>query len=263
VDYNTILYQVGADRVATVTINRPQAYNSFTVEMRREFEHVWNRIKLDPAVHAVVLRAAPGKAFSTGADVKLNTPAVIMGSDNVWDQTDPGESLGPKSNRLWKPVVTAVHGLCCAGAFYWLNESDIVICSDDAQFFDPHVSYGMVCAVEPIGLARRIPLQEALRIALLGADERVSAATALRIGIVSEVTPADALWQRAHDLAAKIASKPTAVIQGSVRAIWESLDLPRGTAITNALKYCQLGYNLPDQADVAALAKGPRDYEVR
>ncbi len=261
-EYNTILYEVSADRVATVTINRPKAFNSFTVEMRREFEHVWNRIKQDENVHAVVLRAAPGKAFSTGADVKLNTPAIIMGSDNVWDQTDPGESLGPKSNRLWKPVITAVHGLCCAGAFYWINESDIVICSDDAQFFDPHVSYGMVCAVEPIGLSRRIPLQEALRIALLGNDERVSAATALRIGIVSEVTQPDALWQRAHDLAAKIAAKPSAVIQGSVRAIWESLDLPRTTAISNALKYCQIGQSL-DQPDVAELAKQSRSFEVR
>jgi enoyl-CoA hydratase/carnithine racemase len=263
VDYNTILYEVTPDRVATITINRPKAMNSFTVEMRREFEHVWNRIKEDLNVHAVVLRAAPGKAFSTGADVKLNTPAVITGSDNVWDQTDPGESLGPKANRLWKPVVAAVHGLCCAGAFYWINESDIVICSDDAQFFDPHVSYGMVCAVEPIGLARRIPLQEALRIALLGNDERVSAATALRIGLVSEVTAPDALWQRAHDLAAKIATKPTAVIQGSVRAIWESLDLPRTVAISNALKYCQIGYSLPEQADAVELAKQSRTFEVR
>jgi enoyl-CoA hydratase/carnithine racemase len=262
-DYTTILYEVSEDRVATVTINRPQALNSFTVEMRREFEHVWRRIRDDPKVHAVVLRAAEGRAFSTGADVKLNTPAIITGSANVWDQTDPGESLGPKSNRLWKPVVTAVHGMCCAGAFYWINESDIVICSDDAQFFDSHVSYGMVCAVEPIGLLSRIPLQEALRIALLGNDERVSAATALRIGLVSEVLPRAQLWERAHALAAKIANKPTAVIQGSVRAIWESLDLPRSTAISNALKYCQLGYNLPEQSDVAALAKQDRSFEVR
>lgn len=262
-DYQTILYQVTPDRVATVTINRPQAMNAFTVEMRAEFEHVWARIRDDPAVHAVVLRAAEGRAFSTGADVKLNTPEVITRSANVWDQTDPGSSLGPKSNRLWKPVVTAVHGLCCAGAFYWINESDIVICSDDAQFFDSHVSYGMVCAVEPIGLTSRIPLQEVLRIALLGNDERVSAQTALRIGLVSEVLAPEQLWERAHALAAKIADKPNAVIQGTVRAIWESLDLPRSTALTNALKYCQLGYNLPQEESVAVLAKQKRSFEVR
>src|SRR5690606_13491240 len=110
------------------------------------------------------------------------------------------------------------------GAFYWLNEADIIICSDDATFFDPHVSYGMTAALEPIGLARRIPLGEALRIALLGLDERMSAQRALQIGLVSEVLPRDQLWSRADEIAQIIAAKPPAAIQGTVRAIWESLD---------------------------------------
>lgn len=63
--------------------------------------------------------------------------------------------------------------MAAEGAFYWVNEADIVICSEDATFFDPHVSYGMTEALEPIGLARRIPLGETLRIALLGLDERL------------------------------------------------------------------------------------------
>ncbi|MBK5123966.1 enoyl-CoA hydratase/isomerase family protein [Burkholderia sp. R-69980] len=263
-NYNTIVYETAADGVATITINRPQALNAFTFEMRCEFDDVWKRIREDEAVRAVVLRGAEGRAFSTGADVKAHDPLAVLGSSNLWNQTDPGESLGPKFNRVWKPVITAVHGLCCAGAFYWLNESDIIICSDDAQFFDPHVSYGMVCAVEPIGQSYRLPLGEVLRIALLGNDERVSAQTALRIGLVSEVLPRDALWSRAHELAAKVARKPPAAVQGTVRAIWESLDVPRSAALVQSLKYPLLGNPVAQaELDVTALRSQTKDYEVR
>jgi enoyl-CoA hydratase/carnithine racemase len=131
--------------------------------------------------------------------------------------------------------------MVAGGAFYWINESDIVISSDDATFFDPHVSYGLTSALEPIGLARRIPLGEVLRWALLGLDERVSAARALAIGLVSEVLPADQLWARADELARIIAAKPPAAIQGTVKAIWESLDLPRSTAQQVGLGYTQIG----------------------
>jgi len=131
--------------------------------------------------------------------------------------------------------------MAAGGAFYWINESDIVICSEDALFFDPHVTFGQTAACEPIGLARRIPLGEVLRITLMGNDERVCADTALRIGLVSEVVAADRLWERAHEIAAVIAAKPSAATQGSVRAIWESLDVGLRAAQNWALNYTQLG----------------------
>jgi len=262
--YETLIYETTPDHVATITINRPQALNAFTLQMRREFDEVWQRIRDDDDVHAVVLRAAEGRAFSTGADVKTALHENIMDAENLWNQTDPGDSLGPRSNRVWKPVVTAVHGLCCGGAFYWLNESDIIICSEDAQFFDPHVSYGMVCAVEPIGMSYRLPLQEVLRIALLGNDERISAQTALRIGLVSEVVSLANLWTRAHSLAAKIAAKPPVAVQGTVRAIWESLDMPRKEALNHGLRYCLVGNPVAQaQLDVESLRKQTKQFDIR
>lgn len=264
-DYSTILYETTPDHVATITLNRPDALNTFTPQMRREFDHVWARIREDDAVHAVVLRAAPGKAFSTGADVRGgHSVEEILLSEKMWNQTDPGESLGPKMNKLWKPVVTAVHGWCCAGAFYWLNESDLIICSEDAQFFDPHVSYGMVCAVEPIGLRYRLPLGDVLRMALLGNDERISAQTALRIGLVSEVVAPEALWARAHHLAARIAAKPPTAVQGTVRAIWESMDLPRTAAIIQSLKYPLMGNLIgATEIDAEEARRSAKVYETR
>jgi len=154
---------------------------------------------------------------------------------------DPGESLSPKWQKVWKPVVCAVQGICTAGAFYFVNESDVVICSQDATFFDSHVSAGLVCALEPIGLMRRIGLAETLRIALMGNDERVGADTALQIGLVSEVVPREALWTRAHAIAATIAAKPPAATQGTVKAIWESLDKPYRAALEQNLIYTRLG----------------------
>ena len=196
--------------------------NAFDRQMCEEMRDAWRRVKDDPSVHAVVLRAAGDRAFCAG----LDTSKPYGQPDDVWNHEDPGELLSPKWQQVWKPVVCAVHGICTAGAFYFVNEADIVICSDDATFFDSHVTYGLVSALEPVGLMRKIGLGETLRIALSGNDERVTAATALRIGLVTEVVARADLWSRAHEIAAGIARKPTAATQGTVRAIWESLDRP-------------------------------------
>ncbi|WP_436791251.1 enoyl-CoA hydratase/isomerase family protein [Yinghuangia sp. YIM S10712] len=235
--YSTIKYETTPDRVATITLHRPEALNAFDRRMCEEIRDAWHRVKGDPDVHAVVLRASGDRAFCAGLDVRkpYGQP------DDVWNHEDPGELLSPKWQKCWKPVVCAVQGICTAGAFYFVNEADIVICSDNATFFDSHVTHGRVCAVEPIGLMRRIGLGDTLRIALMGNDERVSAETALRIGLVTEIVEPARLWERAHEIAAGIASKPSAATQGTVRAIWESLDRPYRAAMEQSLIYTRLG----------------------
>lgn len=237
VDFETIIVDVDAEHVATVTLNRPDALNSFNETMCAEFEELWRTVRLDDDIHAVVIRAAGDRAFSTGIDIKQGVPR----PDNPWSQVDPGTRLGPRANLVWKPVIAAVHGMAAGGAFYWINESDVVICSNDATFFDPHVSYGMVAALEPIGLARRIPFGEAMRMALMGLEERVTAQRALAIGLVTEVTTRDELWPRAHEIAAAIARNPPLAVQGTVRAVWESLDTGRTDALARGLSYTQIG----------------------
>ena len=68
---------------------------------------------------------------------------------------DPGSRLGPRSNECWKPVVAAVNGMACGGAFYLLGEADILVAADHATFFDPHVTYGMPAVFEPAADAAR------------------------------------------------------------------------------------------------------------
>ncbi|HVW41810.1 MAG TPA: enoyl-CoA hydratase/isomerase family protein [Amycolatopsis sp.] len=236
-EYETILYEEADDHVATITLNRPAAYNSFNQRMREEFADVWKRVRLTDSIHAVFLKAAGDKAFSTGVDVKEG----IDRPKNKLSEHDPSVELGPKNNGVWKPVVCAVHGLCAAGAFYWVNEADIVIASEDAQFFDPHVSYGTVTALEPIGMTAKVPLGQVLRIALTGLDERVTAQTAMTIGLVSEVVPREELHPHARKLAAEIAAKPPGGVQGTVKAIWESLDVGRSIAMQRGIVYPQIG----------------------
>ena len=256
--FETILYETSPDRVATITLNRPDALNAFDRRMCEEMRTVWLRVKEDPAVNAVVLRAAGERAFCAGLDVKQDYGQ----PDDVWNHEDPGELLSPKWQKVWKPVVCAVHGICTAGAFYFVNESDVVICSPDATFFDSHVTHGMVSALEPVGLMRRIGLGETLRMALMGNDERVSADTALRIGLVTEVVERDRLWARAHEIAALIAEKPTAATQGTVRAIWESLDRPYRAAMEQGLIYTRLG-NPIGKAEAARAPQPKRPPRVR
>jgi enoyl-CoA hydratase/carnithine racemase len=249
--FETIVLDVhSASHVATVTLNRPDSLNAFNRTMCEEMAEAWRTIRRDDSVHAVVLRAAGERAFSAGLDIK----ASYGQPGNVWNHEDPGEPLSPKWQKMWKPVVCAVQGMCTAGAFYFVNESDVVICSDDATFFDSHVSAGLVCALEPIGLMRRVGLGDTLRIALMGNDERVCADTALRIGLVTEVVAADRLWTRAHEIAAAIAAKPPSATQGTVKAIWESLDKPYRAAMEQNLIYTRLGNPLA-QAELAEMGR--------
>ena len=180
----TILFDV-ADNVATITLNRPDSLNSFNEAMAKDMTWAWETVRDTDDIHCVVLQANGERAFSTGIDIKAGGDWFTL--DNVWNSFDPGMALAPKfKHRVWKPVVTAVHGMAAGGAQYFLNESDIIICSEDAVFFDPHASVGIVSALEPIGMLHRgIPLGDVLRWALMGNEERITAETALRIGLVT------------------------------------------------------------------------------
>jgi enoyl-CoA hydratase/carnithine racemase len=216
----TITFDV-VDHIATVTLDRPQVMNAFNQPMLDEFAAVWRTCRTDDNIRVVVLQANGDRAFSTGVDRvdgRVRHP-------NPWSEDDPGHFLGAKQNRVWKPLICAVNGITAGGAFYWLAEADVIICSDDAVFFDPHTTYGMTAALEPIALLDRIPFGEVMRLALFGLDERISAPTALRIGLVSEVVAAAELRPRARALAARVAAKPPLAVQGTVKAIWDARHL--------------------------------------
>jgi len=154
---------------------------------------------------------------------------------------DPGLFINPKQNDMWKPVIAAVNGMACGGAFYMLGESDIIVAAEHATFFDPHVSYGMVAGFETVHLLQKVPFGEMLRIALLGGTERMSAERAHQIGLVSEVAPADELMDRAMWVAEAVASAPPLAIQGTLRAAWMAHEHFRRDAIAQISMIVSLG----------------------
>src|SRR4051794_10269632 len=220
-DFETIQYEV-RDGVGWVTLNRPDVMNAFDGRMLDELSALWRRLRTDDDVRVIVLTGAGDRAFCTGIDrnsiVGDGTAEGGIGfTSSPFHQDDPGTRLGPKTNDLWKPVIAAVNGMACGGAFYLLGECDILIAAEEATFFDPHVTYGMPATYESILLVGRMPLGEVLRMQLTGAAERLSAKRAYEMGLVSEVVPRDELRAAAAQLATTIAASPTLAVQATLK----------------------------------------------
>ena len=248
-DFETLLYEE-RDAVAIVTLNRPDMHNAFNTTMQRELRDLWRSLRTNDAIHAVILTGAGDKAFCSGLDrfeaidSWLDDPTEVQMAGLVstpFQFNDPGDNINPKANDLWKPVVAAVNGMACGGALYMLGEADIIIAAENATFFDPHVTYGMVAGYESTHLLQKLPLGETLRVALMGAHERMSAARAHQVGLVSEVVPREELLERALWVASAIASAPTLAIQGTLRAIWMANESSRRAALQEVSTYVMLG----------------------
>jgi enoyl-CoA hydratase/carnithine racemase len=253
--FTTVTFEV-ADHVATITLDRPRVLNSFNQAMLDDFVEIWRRCRQDDDIHVVVLQANGDRAFSTGVDRKEGRTR----HPNPLSEDDPGLFLGAKQNRVWKPLICALHGMVAGGAFYWVNEADVVICSDDTTFFDPHVSYGMTSALEPVGMLKRMPFGEVMRIALFGLDERMSATRALEIALVSEVVPRDQLRARAQTLARRLAAKPPLTIQATVKAVWDAEHMSAAGRREIPLMYPQL---TNPHTQIALGAVEPPPFELR
>ena len=244
--------------VAWVTLDRPEVLNAFNQRMQEEIRATWRAFREIDDVHAIVLTGEGEKSFSVGIDRGDDMSALddnenLYGTSNNYMYDDPGDDLGPKSCDLWKPVICAVNGMCCGGAFYFLAECDIIIAADHATFFDPHVTYGMPAVYEPMKMAQRMPLGEILRMTLMGNHERLSATTAKQIGLVSEVVPMETLHERASWISSTIASQPTVAVQASLRSIWAANDLGRLNALSLAPSLLTTGMSKKAMAEGQAL----------
>jgi enoyl-CoA hydratase/carnithine racemase len=220
--------------------------------MQYELRSIWTSLRTNEEIRAVILTGAGEKAFCTGIDRMeaiqegyLERPEIRRSATGrvttPFMYNDAGSNINPKENDLWKPVVAAVNGMACGGALYMLGEADIIIAAEHATFFDPHVSYGMVAGFESTHLLQKLPLGETLRVALLGAHERMSATRAHQLGLVSEITPADELMDRALWVANAIAASPVLAVQGTLRAVWMAHEASRQAALKQVSTIVSLG----------------------
>ncbi|MFD7441801.1 enoyl-CoA hydratase/isomerase family protein [Streptomyces sp. NPDC059909] len=246
--------------VAVVTLDRPGRHNAIDLAMAHELGRIWRGFRYDDTVRAAVVTGAGTRAFCTGIDRGTEVPQ----PSSPYSIDDPLLTIGPKANDLWKPVIAAVRGLACGGAFYLLGEAEFVVAAEDAEFFDPHTTYGMVSAYESVHMAMRMPFGEVARMALMGTAERVSARRAYETGLVSEVTAPGEEVAAAIRCAAVIASYPTEAVQGTVRAVWSAKEAARTQALAHAPHLIALG-NLPPerQAELFTGGRGRGAYRVR
>jgi enoyl-CoA hydratase/carnithine racemase len=238
---STVLVETDKDTgVAVVTLNRPERLNAVDLDMARELARVWRELRVEDGVRAVVLTGAGERAFCTGIDRDVTVPQ----PSSPYMQDDPLLRLGPKANDLWKPVVAAVRGMACGGAFYLLGECDVLVADPTAVFFDPHTTYGMVSAYESMLMAARMPYGEVARMMLMGTAERISARRALEVGLVSEITGEGGALAAAVRCAATVAGYPPQGVQGTVRALWAARESALAQAFAQAPHLIALG-NLP------------------
>ncbi|MFI6148317.1 enoyl-CoA hydratase/isomerase family protein [Streptomyces sp. NPDC051109] len=233
--------------VAVVTLDRERKHNAIDLATAAELAAVWREFRHADDVRAVVLTGAGRAAFCTGVDRGVEVPQ----PSSPYSVDDPLVAIGPKANDLWKPVVAAVNGMACGGAFYLLGESEFIVSSSSATYFDPHTTYGMVSAYEAVYMAQRMPFGEAARMSLMGTAERLSARRAYEIGLVSELAEPGELLPAALRAAQTLAGHPTEAVQGTVRALWSAKQAALAQALAQAPALISLG-NLPPerQADL-------------
>jgi enoyl-CoA hydratase/carnithine racemase len=226
--YTTILYEV-SDRIATITFNRPDRLNAVSLTMAAELRDAYSRAEGDRDVWTILVTGA-GRAFCSGADVegvpedgRVPHDGPYLSHFREWDA--PQEAT-PPFRTMAKPIVVAVNGICCGAGMDLVTTGDIAIASDRAEFFDPHVSIGLVSGREMVRVSRAIPVNVAMRMALLGRHERMNAQRAFDLGLVTEVVAHGRLAERAREIAALINRNAPLAVRGTRLAIRKGLGLP-------------------------------------
>ena len=210
--------------------NRPDVRNAMNNAMRDEFAQAWTELNEDPSVR-VIVHTGEGRDFQTGVDVgELATDG--MGMERYRQSMEDFDVHFTSWHQdVWKPVITAVNGICCGGGFHWVADADIVIAASDAQFFDPHVSVGQVVAIEAIGLMKKMPVEAVMRMAFMGRYERMDAERALELGMISEIVdPPERLRERAQELGETIAKNSPAAMAATNNVEWGAIQQRRNEA---------------------------------
>jgi enoyl-CoA hydratase/carnithine racemase len=206
--------------VLQITLNRPRKRNALTREMLIGLGKIFAAAGADDAVHVILITGA-GDSFCAGADVAgLQRSAETPLEERL--RYDP--HFTPRHCKIYKPSICAVNGVCAGAGLHFVADCDIVIASERASFTDTHVNVGQVTILEPMGLARRVPLDRVLRMVILGKAERLTAEQALEAHMVSEIVPHEKLQARALELAAIASRGSPAAIQTSLRLLWESVE---------------------------------------
>jgi E-phenylitaconyl-CoA hydratase len=236
-DLETVIYDKH-EHIATITLNRPDSDNAINNEMRSELNQVWIDFRDDDDMWVAVL-TGNGPAFCVGldrAERRLGGPT----TPTLSERDEGVRVITSKHLTCWKPVVCAVNGDCVGGALHFIADSDIVICSENATFYDRHPEGGAAAIWEPIQLARKIPYEIALRMMLMGSYERLGAERAYQVGLVSQVVPLKDLVSTATEIAQTVSKNDIYTLMGTVEALYKGQEVGMLQGVRQGLLIRQL-----------------------
>lgn len=212
--------------VRVLTLNRPAARNSLSMDLMAGLHGAINEAGLSNAVRAVVLTGA-GPAFSSGHDLKELT---AHRNDADRGRAFFTETMTTCSDmmlaivRCPKPVIAAVNGIATAAGCQLVASCDLAVAAIDARFATPGVNIGLFCSTPMVALSRNVSRKEAMEMLLLG--EMVSAQDAHAIGLINRVVEADRVVNEAVEFGRRIASKPARTLKIGKEAFYKQLDMP-------------------------------------
>ncbi len=216
-----VLYEK-SDRIARITLNRPEAMNALSSEVGRGLNEAFRDFRDDPDMLVAIVTGAGGRAFSAGADLK-----------EVNERQQSGESAfaGGEDSRyipemgVWKPIIAAVDGYCVAGGLELAMQCDIRIATEQSQFGLPEPRWSISPGYGLHHLIRMVPMGEALYILLTGS--RINSADAHRIGLVHSVHPdRESLMERALAIAEEVKLCAPLAVQAIKQINYVGVNMP-------------------------------------
>jgi len=224
----TIRYEK-RDRVAVVTIDRPDAMNALTVEMLGALDAAFAEFEGDDDLWVAILTAGGDRAFCTGMDLKEAIPLLTSGDELGYE-----DHTKRQFSDVFKPIIAAVNGHCIAGGMEMLAGTDLRVAAEHATFGLGEVRWGLVPAGgSHIRFPRQIPWALAMELLLTG--DPIDARRAYEIGLVNRVVPADELMPTALKLAARICKNGPLAVRTSKQIAVRSLGLEAGFVLEKAL----------------------------
>ena len=226
-DRPVLLEYLADDRIAVITLNRPQADNAISTEMGAFLTTVLEEIAVRPAVRVAVLTGAGDRAFSVGSDLRQRKD---MTKQQWLRQRQDFDRTLYTLRQLRKPIFAAVNGIAYGGGSEIAQSTDFIIASDNATFGQPEAMIGLSAGGgSPALLPRVLPPGKALQMLMTG--DPVSAQEAFRLGMVNEVHPLADLMDAARTIAEKIASNSPTAVQAVKRAVHMGEGQPTEQAI--------------------------------
>jgi len=211
------------ERIAYLTINRPDVMNAINPPAAQEMARAWEDFNQDPETWVAIVTGAGDRAFSAGMDLRYRPPE---GQDRVqFPEGGFGGLTNPRHAKVWKPVIAAVNGYCLGGGLELAMACDIIVAADSAQFGLPEARRGILPGAGGMHrLPRQIPFRIAVGYMLTG--KSMPAAEAYQWGLINEVVPAGELMAAAEKWAGEILECAPLSVRAIKQAALLGLDLP-------------------------------------